>query len=211
LHWSASERDDITGMPGRGLLLRALDKRLASGRPFALACVDFDGLKAVNDNFGYDAGNGLIRAVAGTIASLLRPGETVGRPHGRGGDEFVCLLDETDQVSLEKRCQALEAALDRGGGACAARQLLPRRLDRRRARERLHGGGISPHRRGAGTARTEAGPASLPGAAPQAGGRPPRTAEGGEYEGAARAAPSRVSAGGYSYEQPVFVPQSRHV
>jgi diguanylate cyclase (GGDEF)-like protein len=108
-----AERDDITGMPGRGLLLRALDKRLASGRPFALACVDFDGLKAVNDDFGYDAGNGLIRAVAGTAASLLRPGETVGRLHGRGGDEFVCLLDETDQTSMEKRCQALEAALDR--------------------------------------------------------------------------------------------------
>ncbi len=108
-----AERDEVTGMPGRALLLRALDERLASGQPFALACVDFDGLKAVNDSLGYEAGNELIRAVSAAIAGLLKQGEIVGRLHGRGGDEFVCLLGERDQPSLERRCQLLEAALDR--------------------------------------------------------------------------------------------------
>jgi GGDEF domain-containing protein len=37
----------------------------------------------------------------------------VGRLHGRGGDEFVCLLDESDDASLDLRCRVLEAALDR--------------------------------------------------------------------------------------------------
>ena len=37
----------------------------------------------------------------------------MGRLHGRGGDEFVCLLNESDQQSLESRCGVLEAALDR--------------------------------------------------------------------------------------------------
>jgi diguanylate cyclase (GGDEF)-like protein len=108
-----AERDEVTGMPGRTLLLRALDERLASGLPFALACVDFDGLKAVNDTLGYEAGNELIRTVASAISALLRPGEIVGRLHGRGGDEFVCLLAEPNQPSLDRRCQVLEAALDR--------------------------------------------------------------------------------------------------
>jgi diguanylate cyclase (GGDEF)-like protein len=108
-----AECDDVTGMPGRTLLLRALDERLASGRPFTLACVDFDGLKAVNDDLGYEAGNELIRAVAAAIVGLLKWGELVGRLHGRGGDEFVLLLDEPDQASLEHRCEAIEAALDR--------------------------------------------------------------------------------------------------
>jgi diguanylate cyclase (GGDEF)-like protein len=108
-----AERDEVTGMPGRTLLLNALDERLASDRPFALACIDFDGLKAVNDRLGYEAGNELIRAVATGIEDLLRPGELVGRLHGRGGDEFVCLLDEHDQLALESRCSVLEAALDR--------------------------------------------------------------------------------------------------
>jgi diguanylate cyclase (GGDEF)-like protein len=108
-----AERDEVTGMPGRTVLLRSLDERLAEGQPFTLACVDFDGLKAVNETLGYEAGNELIRAVAEAIGGLLRPGEIVGRLHGRGGDEFVCLLGERDQASLERRCEVLEAALDR--------------------------------------------------------------------------------------------------
>lgn len=108
-----ADRDDVTGMPGRAMLLRALDERLAGKRPFALACIDFDGLKAVNETLGYEAGNELIRAVAQAIDALLKPGELVGRLHGRGGDEFVCLLAEQDHESLERRCQLLEAALDR--------------------------------------------------------------------------------------------------
>lgn len=43
----------------------------------------------------------------------MKPGELVRRLHGRGGDEFVCLLAEQDHESLERRCQLLEAALDR--------------------------------------------------------------------------------------------------
>ncbi len=108
-----AERDEVTGMPGRTLLLHALEERLAGAEPFALACIDFDGLKAVNDKLGYEAGNELIRAVAKAIEQLLHPGEIVGRLHGRGGDEFVCLLDERDGPSLDSRCGVLEAALDR--------------------------------------------------------------------------------------------------
>jgi diguanylate cyclase (GGDEF)-like protein len=107
------ERDEVTGFPGRRMLLRSLDDRLADGHPFALACIDFDGLKAVNETLGYEAGNDLIRAVARGVAELLNPGEIVGRLHGRGGDEFVCLLNEATQDALERRCQLLEAALDR--------------------------------------------------------------------------------------------------
>lgn len=108
-----AERDEVTGMPGRTLLLRSLAEWFADGQPFALACVDFDGLKAVNERLGYEAGNELICAVAQAIAGLLHEGEMVGRLHGRGGDEFVCLLMERDQQALDRRCQMLEAALDR--------------------------------------------------------------------------------------------------
>ena len=108
-----AERDEVTGMPGRTLLLRSLNERLADGHVFALACIDFDGLKSVNETLGYEAGNQLIRAVAAAIEDLLRPGELVGRLHGRGGDEFVCLLNESNQASLDSRRGVLEAALDR--------------------------------------------------------------------------------------------------
>src|SRR4051794_19253751 len=58
-------------------------------------------------------GGPIIRAVARGIEDLLNRGEIVGRLHGRGGDEFVCLLDETTQDGLERRCRLLEATLDR--------------------------------------------------------------------------------------------------
>ena len=108
-----AELDDVTGLPGRKLLLRSIEEWLAAGQPFGLVCVDFDGLKAVNEKFDYDAGNELICAVARAIDGLLEEGEVVGRLHGRGGDEFVCLIKESDQQALETRCRALEAALDR--------------------------------------------------------------------------------------------------
>jgi diguanylate cyclase (GGDEF)-like protein len=111
--YERAQRDEVTGMPGRTVFLRTLDDWLKSKRPFGLACIDFDGLKAVNDSLGYEAGNELIRAVAQAITGLLRPNEVVGRLHGRGGDEFVCLLDESEQASLDRRCHVLEAALDR--------------------------------------------------------------------------------------------------
>jgi diguanylate cyclase (GGDEF)-like protein len=105
--------DEVTGLPGRTLLLRALDDLLRHGNPFALVCVDFDGLREVNNTLGYEAGNELIRVVGQTLAGLLRPGEMVGRLHGRGGDEFVCLLTERDHAGVDARCRSLEAALDR--------------------------------------------------------------------------------------------------
>ncbi|HEY2372848.1 MAG TPA: GGDEF domain-containing protein [Gaiellaceae bacterium] len=108
-----AERDEVTGMPGRNFLLRSIDAWVAEGEPFGLACIDFDGLKAVNEEFGYEAGNKLIRAVAHEIEGLLHEGEIAGRLHGRGGDEFMCLLKERDEAELAYRCKELEAALDR--------------------------------------------------------------------------------------------------
>jgi len=108
-----AERDEGTGLPGRTLLMRSLEAWLAAGEPFGLACVDFDGLKAVNETLGYERGNDLIRTVAHEIEGLLHEGEIAGRLHGRGGDEFVCLLKESNERELSYRCREWEAALDR--------------------------------------------------------------------------------------------------
>jgi len=162
-----AERDEVTRMPGRTLLLRSLNERLADGHVFALACIDFDGLKSVNETLGYEAGNELIRAVAGAIEDLLRPGELVGRLHGRGGDEFVCLLNEASQPALDSRCGVLEAPLDPArvppqlvssylgvsiGAALADRSISPGELFsraeaamRRRKQERRRQQGREPH------------------------------------------------------------------
>ena len=110
-----AERDEVTGMPGRTLLLRSLEEWYAGGRPFALACVDFDGLKAVNETKGYEKGNLLICAVAKAIEKLLRDGEIVGRLHGRSTSAASCWkrhsIEPTFQRSSRRHTSASQSEL----------------------------------------------------------------------------------------------------
>jgi diguanylate cyclase (GGDEF)-like protein len=86
--------DPLTGLPNRALILDRVDQMLARARRNQHACaamfIDLDGFKDVNDSFGHDAGDELLRAVTARLQASLRPNDTVGR---LGGDEFVVLVD----------------------------------------------------------------------------------------------------------------------
>jgi len=64
-----------------------------TGRPLTLAYVDLDDFKSVNDAFGHDEGDRLLRLVAQTMRDALRAADSVAR---LGGDEFALLLPDTD-------------------------------------------------------------------------------------------------------------------
>jgi diguanylate cyclase (GGDEF)-like protein len=82
-------QDPLTGLPNR----RALDERLAElsgdSRPLAIALVDLDGFKAVNDRLSHAEGDDVLRVIASTIRDTLRGSDMVAR---YGGDEFIVLL-----------------------------------------------------------------------------------------------------------------------
>jgi diguanylate cyclase (GGDEF)-like protein len=87
--------DPLTDLPNRGLIYDRVERMLArsrrTGTPCAALFIDLDGFKDVNDAFGHDAGDELLRAVAGRLAGILRESDTLGR---LGGDEFVVLVED---------------------------------------------------------------------------------------------------------------------
>ncbi len=93
--------DALTGLPNRALFVDRLDRLLrhAERHPdylFAVAFVDMDRFKVVNDSLGHHIGDALLIAIGARLASCLRQGDTVAR---LGGDEFALLLDDVRDVS----------------------------------------------------------------------------------------------------------------
>ncbi|MGQ3053518.1 MAG: diguanylate cyclase domain-containing protein [Roseateles sp.] len=89
----AALHDALTGLPNRLLLADRLKQAIASaernGHVFALAYLDLNGFKQINDHHGHDAGDEVLKAVATRLQAGLRASDTVAR---LGGDEFVVLL-----------------------------------------------------------------------------------------------------------------------
>lgn len=86
--------DALTGLANRVLLLDRLGQALArAGRRshrLAVLYVDLDGFKVVNDTWGHAVGDAVLRAIAGRLAGVVRPEDTVAR---FGGDEFVVMCE----------------------------------------------------------------------------------------------------------------------
>lgn len=83
--------DPLTGLANR----RALESRLATVTPsLTLLMVDIDQFKPVNDRFGHDVGDQVLRRIGGILLDCIRPGDLAAR---LGGDEFVLLLETADR------------------------------------------------------------------------------------------------------------------
>jgi diguanylate cyclase (GGDEF)-like protein len=79
--------DAVTGLRNRREFERVLDE--TSPQQFAVLAIDVDNLKLINDEFGHEAGDAVLRAVARGLSGLLREWDFVARI---GGDEFAALL-----------------------------------------------------------------------------------------------------------------------
>jgi diguanylate cyclase (GGDEF)-like protein/PAS domain S-box-containing protein len=90
--------DVLTGLPNRALIRErlgnALERSTRNGLSLALLFVDLDGFKAINDTYGHEAGDALLKSVSARLLELVRPGDTVAR---LAGDEFVVLCEQLEQ------------------------------------------------------------------------------------------------------------------
>lgn len=95
--------DSLTGLANR----RALETRLQEVTPSStLIMVDIDQFKPINDEFGHDIGDQVLRRIGGILLECIRPGDLAAR---LGGDEFVVVLDAADrQVALRRGDEVAE-------------------------------------------------------------------------------------------------------
>ena len=125
---AAALHDPLTGLPNRsafeGGLSEAFRRLERYGERFALFCLDLDGFKGINDRLGHQAGDQLLRQVAGRLAGAARVGETIARV---GGDEFVMIVRSGAEANDAERraddiakCFEAPFALDRGTVLCRA-------------------------------------------------------------------------------------------
>lgn len=110
-----SKTDRLTGLHNRARLDEVLEYELhrfrRSGQPFCACIADLDRFKLVNDELGHQAGDGVLRELARTLAAGIRVTDTLGR---WGGEEFLLVLPETSAAGalmvVEKLRERVEAS-----------------------------------------------------------------------------------------------------
>lgn len=111
--------DELTGAlhrrAGRDQLQREIARARRTGAPLAVAFVDLDRLKVVNDTAGHAAGDRVLHAVAQALIAGLRPYDTVIR---YGGDEFVCGMPGANLDDARDRLTQVRTLLAASAPGC---------------------------------------------------------------------------------------------
>lgn len=103
--------DDLTGLPNRRAFLRRLEDEVGRAQRYssslALAVLDLDRFKLINDEFGHTAGDDVLRSYAQQVLSVFRHHDLVAR---YGGEEFAVLLPNTDVVGARRALDKIREA-----------------------------------------------------------------------------------------------------
>lgn len=100
----AANTDALTGLPNRRMLNDLLENRLRGGSVFCVLLVDVDYFKDVNDTYGHERGDQVLRSVAEALRHHSRTDDIVGR---WGGEEFLILLALQDADSGAETAERL--------------------------------------------------------------------------------------------------------
>jgi diguanylate cyclase (GGDEF)-like protein/PAS domain S-box-containing protein len=118
--WAELERrsaiDPLTGLPNRRTfderLSEAVDRAARTGDPVAVAILDLDRFKDINDRHGHAVGDQVLAAAAAALAGACRSHEVAAR---LGGEEFAIVMPGAPQEAARSATERLRAAI--GGGA----------------------------------------------------------------------------------------------
>lgn len=99
-----AQTDPLTGAHNRRSLDSIVDCLIVEQTPFAILEIDIDFFKRVNDTFGHDIGDEVLKSLTNIIKSLCRKGDIVART---GGEEFILILPNEDSQSAFNIAQRL--------------------------------------------------------------------------------------------------------
>ena len=105
--------DPLTGLPNRAAWSERVEREIldwqAHGGHLAMAILDLDHFKRINDSYGHLAGDKVLKIVADQLRKRLRPRDFMAR---FGGEEFVLLLPQTSPAMAARAVEALRAAVE---------------------------------------------------------------------------------------------------
>jgi diguanylate cyclase (GGDEF)-like protein len=105
--------DILTGIANRKYIEQKISENINEferyGHKFGLLFIDIDHFKAVNDKYGHNAGDEILKIISKTLSKNIRSFDTAGR---LGGEEFVVLIQNIDINSLKKTSEKLRALVE---------------------------------------------------------------------------------------------------
>ncbi len=102
--------DGLTGVPNRRSVDRALERLLGRGAFFGVLFVDVDHFKRINDNFGHEVGDKVLKAVAAKLRESIGVDDFCGR---YGGEEFVVALPRAGVTEAESVGERIRSKMER--------------------------------------------------------------------------------------------------
>jgi diguanylate cyclase (GGDEF)-like protein len=107
--------DPLTGLHNRRFADEYLEERIAEferyGRGFALALVDLDHFKRINDDYSHDAGDEVLKAISTVLRERCRDTDLVSR---YGGEEFLLCFPQADTMAAGEACEKIRTAVEAG-------------------------------------------------------------------------------------------------
>ncbi|MFJ4350472.1 diguanylate cyclase [Pseudomonas sp. NPDC089428] len=105
--------DPLTGLPNRAAWTEQVEREMLdwqeNGGHLAMAILDLDHFKRINDSYGHLAGDKVLKIVADQLRKRLRPRDFIAR---FGGEEFVLLLPQTSPAAAAQVAEVLRAAIE---------------------------------------------------------------------------------------------------